>query len=693
MLKTILHAYKRFEKCFFKADKTQDKVAYIKLKYQFRSMLCLSSVALLPAIYQLIANGTVLSRVPLLMPAVLIGFRTKSYDAVKCAFFLVLTAIPTIYPTTHLVLTTPIVIFLSTIQVMIQTQSDYMMLAHFVLQAGWFYYYGIERITAKLKEMNIEEIVEGAKTTIFFTFITGAITILSLKIFYFQFSRLLTKVNILKENLSKANSQLNDQNLKLQSNLEMKDVFIYTFSHELKNALNGLLGNLALAYDAAKNPQVIQFLSSAKVCGEVLKNFIHNILDSGKLENGNLEVAPERKDVMGFLQNVWTICGKIIQNKRLRGYLEIEKNVPKYLDLDEQRMIQIILNLVSNACKFTETGYVRIHVSWQTISTYSANLEDTVSPFLQTPRDKIEESARIGDVREFPNALEARPWMNESLHLITERQKKFIGGSRYELNLTKPHWNPDEVLHSTLPVGSQGILEIQVLDSGCGMTEEAQAKLFRKFSQVSSIQDQRKVGTGLGLWICKELANRLEGDIKTRSVVGVGSVFELKIRARVPEIPEKSRHGRYSYNHESLSSLLDCSPQNQRKPNSLKILIADDDSFNIELMKNYLTKFGISYIIAYDGEEAVSLFKDHYREIGFVITDNFMPKKTGAEAAYEIATFLEAKRQPKIPIMCISGDLKVAVDETGITSVIQKPINFERLREELMVVYPQLINK
>ncbi len=68
----------------------------------------------------------------------------------------------------------------------------------------------------------------------------------------------------------------------------MKDVLIYTFSHELKNALNDLLVYLYLAYDTAKDDtQVLQFLLPAKACGEVLKNFIHNILDFGKLEDAN----------------------------------------------------------------------------------------------------------------------------------------------------------------------------------------------------------------------------------------------------------------------------------------------------------------------------------------------------------------------------------------------------------------------
>lgn len=76
-----------------------------------------------------------------------------------------------------------------------------------------------------------------------------------------------------------------------------------------------------------------------------------------------------------------------------------------------------------------------------------------------------------------------------------------------------------------------------------------------------------------------------------------------------------------------------------------------------------------------------------------MITDNFMPKKLGTEAALEIKTFLEEMKKPRIPIMCISGDVKVHVGEGGITSVIQKPINFDRLKQELVATYPQLEKK
>ena len=689
MLKEIFAEYKRFEKCFFREDRTKDMISYIKLKHQFRSMMCFSIVLFVPALYILLLHHVFFGIAPVLLIGALVGFRIKAYNTVRLLFFMLMMVAPIRYPSSPMVLVTPMVIFSTTIQVLIQTQSNFLTWIHIITQAIGFYLYGMDLIAQTIRGMSKEDLVKSARSAVTFTFIGTVMALLCLKIFYAQFSSLLRKVNTLTESLSKANNQLNNQNLKLQSNLEMKDVFIYTFSHELKNALNGLLGNLSLAYDVARIPQVIQHLSSAKVCGEILKNFIHNILDSGKLENGNLEVSRERKDVMSFMQNAWSICGRIIQNKRLKGSLEIEKNVPKLLDLDEQRMIQILLNLVSNACKFTEKGYVRIHVSWQTISTSCTQQEAKEED--QTPDSKSQDGIDE-DLREFLDSLEARPSMKDSLHLVTEYQKKFIDGSpSFQLNIMKPHWNPEEVLSSTLPEGSIGTLKIQVLDSGCGMNLEDQAKLFQKFSQVNSSQGQRKIGTGLGLWICKELANRLDGDITTRSMVGVGSVFELKIRAKVSVTPKKpQKHPRKLTRSSEFNTLMRISSEQRLPSNMLKILVADDDSFNIELMKNYLSKFGINYICAYDGEEAVSLFKKHYREICFVITDNFMPKKTGTEAALEIQAFLEEKRQSKIPIMCISGDLKVAVGENGITSVIQKPINFDRLKEELMTVFPQL---
>ena len=684
--KKMLAGYKRFEKYFFRIEKTGDRVNYKRLKYQFRMMMSLSMLGVAWAVLASLIHRKYIPTFVFFSMSCFIGFRFKLYFFLKVMTYIIFTVLPMRYYSGPLMFAAPATVMFANIQALIQGKTKFAII-HFVIQVLALQFYGIESIIVHINSMSQREIAENVRASMYLCIFGVLLNLITLTQFYSCLLSLLQKVSALKDNLTRANSQLNEQNLKLQNNLEVKDIFIYTFSHELKNALNGLLGNLTLAYDSAVNDsQVIYFLSSATVCGEVLKNFVHNILDSGKLENGNLEVSKEKKDVRNFMQKVWTICGRIIQNKRLDGFLEIEKNVPRYLDLDEQRMIQIILNLTSNAVKFTEKGYVRLRVSWET-TTKAILPYSSPEKIISYAEGEIE---AFDDTREFPSK-ENHSLISRSSHLSTERQKKFISNSHsYQLNLCKWQWNNGEELSSRLPEESKGILKIQVFDTGCGMEKEDQTKLFQKFSQANQAADQRKVGTGLGLWICKELANRLDGDIKVRSMIGVGSVFAFTVHTKVSHRREKPFNQPASSIYETTTDLMVPHNSKQRTTNTKKVLIADDDNFNIELMKNYLHKFEINYIVAYDGEEAVSLFKRHHSEICFVITDNFMPKKTGIEAALEIANFLEERKKPKIPIICISGDVKVHVGERGITSVIQKPINFDRLKQELMLIYPQV---
>ena len=611
LFKQLFTKYKQFERVILRFDENpggRNKAKYIKLKYQFRITLTVSVLISCVSISLLLLYGQFLPLPYPMLAAVLFGFRFKWYNLPKAMILIAMTMIPINDMRSNMVFAAPCAIMFTNVLMLILTQSEPYTLAHLVIQTLVMYFYGVEKITQKIKNLTPEEIAKLAQAAVYLCLVGSWVSFIMMLRFYTHVSNLLRKINALWDNISKANSQLNDQNTKLQNNLEMKDVFIYTFSHELKNALNGLLGNLTLAYYTAKDAQLIQFLSSAKVCGEVLKNFVHNILDSGKLENGNLEVSPERRDVMSFMESVWAICGRIIENKRLQGYLEIEKNVPRYLDLDEQRMIQIILNLVSNACKFTEKGYVRIHISWQATFSSSTKLVsqeykayEVESSGLLTSSQNKKETEDFGDMRELKDTSEDLLLNREKLHLVTGLQKKFINDPQfYQLTLSKWNWNREEILPSNLIPDTKGILKVQVLDTGCGMSPEDQTKLFQKFSQTNRVAGQRKIGTGLGLWICKELAKGLNGDIKIRSVVGVGSTFELSIHTTVSPAIEKP------HTLSALSQYSDSSPptrfnQQRKQPNTKKILIADDDNFNVELMKNYLNKFAIGYFCAYDG--------------------------------------------------------------------------------------------
>ena len=328
--KKLFARYKQIERVFFRADKNEGKANYIKLKYQFRMTLTLALLTTCLSISMLLIHGIFLPLPYLLLSSVLIGFRFKWYNLPRAMILIGNTIIPLVDLHSDMALAAHGSILFSNVLTLILTNSQFLTVAHLVIQTLIMYFYGVGKITQQIKSLTPEEIAKLSQGVVHLALVGTWVNLIVMGRFYAHVSNLLRKINGLWDNLSKVNHQLSDQNLKLQSNLEMKDIFIYTFSHELKNALNGLLGNLTLAYDsAAKDTQLTRLLSSAKVCGEVLKNFVHNILDSGKLEKGNLEVSPERRDVMSFIESVWAICGRIIENKRLQGYLEIQKKCTK----------------------------------------------------------------------------------------------------------------------------------------------------------------------------------------------------------------------------------------------------------------------------------------------------------------------------------------------------------------------------
>ena len=280
--------YKPIEKYFVNGDKSKDLMRYLKAKCLFRMMLATTVAGIFLGGLALLIYGRFMPGAFIIALFALIGFRYKAYNMLRGVFFLIHVVVPFTYYKSPSAMIFFGCVITTNFGVMYYTQSEILVLAHLLIHSIGIYFKGLDSITNVVKNQSPEELAENVKFAVYHTLIASLICMISLRVYNSYNFGLLRKVSALKENLATANTHLNHQNTKLQDNLEMKNLFIYTFSHELKNALNGLLGNLTLAYDAAKNSPAMNFLSSAKVCGEVLKNFIHNILDSGKLENGHL---------------------------------------------------------------------------------------------------------------------------------------------------------------------------------------------------------------------------------------------------------------------------------------------------------------------------------------------------------------------------------------------------------------------
>lgn len=284
-------------------------------------------------------------------------------------------------------------------------------------------------------------------------------------------------------------------------NAEKQTTYLMGSSHEMRNSVNNIIGNINMSLLDEDRFKIKEYLKNAKVCGDLLLHLVNNILDTGKMSKGELEVNMRSLPIYSTLSDIWRVCSVLISKKGLGGMMYISKQVPEHVETDAYRLTQIIFNLVSNALKFTSQGSINITVDWISKS----ELND--SAFGPHPFDE--------------DGIYDRELHTKRLDLNYLPVSSMKVGSISELSNNE---NTER----------KGILKISVHDTGCGMTMDKLDKLFKRFSQVSDSQIQREAGTGLGLYITRELCHIMGGEVRAFSKAGAGTCFVTCLPVHIP---------------------------------------------------------------------------------------------------------------------------------------------------------------
>ncbi len=500
---------------------------------------------------------------------------------------------------------------------------------------------------------------------------------------------------------------LNKVNKELEESLANEKRFIASVSHELRTPLTAILGYGELMHDTILNNKQKKYLNNIMQSSEHLLALINDLLDVSKLEDNRIELSMKEFD----MDNTLTECANLIRSK-INENVEFVTDIP-LLDYsvisDEKRVKQIIINLLSNAAKFTKQGSIRFYVK---------SIEEL-------PNDKV----------------------------------KFV---------------------------------INVDDTGGGIPKKIASSLFEPFHSTDKTQ-----GTGLGLYISRQLAKMMDGDITVTSEDGIGSSFSVTLvveKAKEQKIGERLKdahimmfapqsefidrisrefilHNASFQNHDIKSidatsalvqmiaigqfydiAIFDLSVFNKHTDHiagtlkvinpdiklvaysqdgeehtisgfdkvidgpisyrrfvkeieaiyaedfyeqdidennysNLEILIVEDVELNREYEKEMLNNFfNIICDTAVNGKEAVEMAKKKKYDV--ILMDMRMPVMDGLEATREIRKF-----DPNIPIICMSANVykedKMAAEEAGMNDFIEKPLEKKDIESRLI----KLINK
>lgn len=228
---------------------------------------------------------------------------------------------------------------------------------------------------------------------------------------------------------------------------------------------------------------------------------------------------------------------------------------------------------------------------------------------------------------------------------------------------------------------SEILINIDIMDTGIGVSPEDQEKLFNPFEQVDSASNRKFSGTGLGLSITKKLIHLMGGEITLESELGKGSNFRVSLLVspgdvnKISYIKEEKAVTEETINYEELH-----------------ILIAEDNPFNQQLMKKYLEKINVKYTFAQNGLEVIDLLE---REKFFLIfMDIQMPQMDGLMATEIIR---KNEKFKDIPICGLSAnafkeDKELAL-KTGMDFYLEKPVSKKQIIEVLNKIATQETNK
>ena len=386
----------------------------------------------------------------------------------------------------------------------------------------------------------------------------------------------------LTQQMTRQQAELREARQDLQVASEARTRFFAMMSHEIRTPMSGIKGMIDILQSTEFAPEQMDYFRTLDHCVNSLMVILDDLLDFSKIDVAKLQLNPEPFDLFDLIEATVALMRPTAIGKGLRLDLVLPEREGHFVLGDRHRIRQVLLNLLSNALKFTSKGYVALTVQ------------------------RIEDG---------------------SWHFAVE-------------------------------------------DSGLGMTEEALGRLFRPFEQASSETASEYGGTGLGLFICRNLVELMGGNIQVRSTEGVGTTFQFIIPLPEAAQPEAKV---ISIDATSISGAT----------TNIQVLHAEDNDDNAIIVEHFIESMGAHLHRVRNGAEAVRLAAETQFDI--ILMDCQMPVLNGYDASRQIRA--QEAANVAVPIIALTANTSTederACREAGMNGFVSKPIDADQLRKAI----------
>lgn len=235
-----------------------------------------------------------------------------------------------------------------------------------------------------------------------------------------------------------------------------KSMFLTNMSHEIRTPLNAIIGMDELILRESESEEIRGYAVDIREAGRTLLSIINDILDMSKIESGKIELSTEKYEMSSLLYNVYTMISMKAEEKGLTFRMDIDESLPNQLFGDEIRLKQCMLNLLTNAVKYTKRGTVAVNVTWKNHDLDTILLQISVSDtgigIKKTDLEKIYDSFERLDIQKNKGVEGTGLGLNITRALVRAMGGQLEVESVYGEGITFRFAIPQKML-SEVPVG------------------------------------------------------------------------------------------------------------------------------------------------------------------------------------------------------------------------------------------------